>query len=183
MQIAFANPKKSRSKSKKTMATKVVRKKGATRRRIGRSISAGYSKLNASSIMATVKDGAIGALGAVGVEAITKRIPLPASMSTGYGAILVNVAVGVGLGYVVSKFAKKPKLGHALAGGAVTVALFKTVRDTVGGPLGLDGWDDSLMGNESLMDGGLLGFYSPGPNFSTPSTMNGVGVYENNEFL
>jgi hypothetical protein len=130
--------------------------------------------------METVKNGVLGAVGAVAVEAVLSKLPIPDQLSDGYGRIAVEVAAGIGLGMAVSKFMKKPRIGAAIAQGAATIATYKTVRDAVKTPLGLDvaGWE-----GESLMSDGLLGFYSPGPNYSVPGPMaGGVGYFESESF-
>jgi hypothetical protein len=88
--------------------------------------------------MATVKEGAIGAAGAIAAEVVLSKLPLGATFKVGtpqHTAASALAAVGVGM--IVAKYGKKPALGKAMAQGGVTVALHQTMRGFVAGPLGL----------------------------------------------
>ena len=89
------------------------------------------------AIMATVKEGAIGAAGAIAAEIVLSKLPLPANFKTGTMQPVASALAAVGVGMVVAKYGKKPALGKAMAQGGVTVALHQTMRGFVAGPLGL----------------------------------------------
>lgn len=91
----------------------------------------------AGQLMATAKEGAIGALGAIAAEVVLSKLPIPASLKSGQMQPIVSALAAVGVGYAIAKFAKKPALGKTLAQGGVTVALHQSIRPMVSGPLGL----------------------------------------------
>lgn len=128
----------------------------------------------------TLKNGAIGAAGAVISEVVLSKLPLPASFSTGTGMAVAKALVGVGVGMAVSKVMKNKSLGKTMAEGAVTIALHDTIRNAVKGPLGLSGYGDGgLLGYDS----GLLGYYSAANSYPTPVDMGaGVGYYEDSTY-
>lgn len=128
----------------------------------------------------TLKNGAIGAAGAVISEVVLSKLPLPASFSSGTGMAVAKALVGVGVGMAVSKVLKNKSLGKTMAEGAVTIALHDTIRNAVKGPLGLSGYGDGgLLGYDS----GLLGYYSAANSYPTPADMGaGVGYYEDSTY-
>jgi hypothetical protein len=90
-----------------------------------------------AAVMATVKEGAIGAAGAIAAEILLSKLPVPANFKTGTMQPVASALAAVGVGMLVSKYGKKPALGKAMAQGGVTVALHQTMRGFVAGPLGL----------------------------------------------
>lgn len=173
------NPRKRRKARKSPVA-----KKRVSRRRSLKSISTVARKAikryrrnpmpKLGGAMDTVKNGAIGAAGAVISEVVLSKLPLPAAMQSGAGLTAAKALVGVGVGMAVSKFLKNRSLGKTMAEGAVTIALHDTIRGAIKGPLGLSGYGDGgLLG---MSDAGLLGYYGAAPSFPTPETM---GYYDN----
>lgn len=126
------------------------------------------------STMDTLKNGAIGAAGAVVSEAVLSKLPLPASLTTGTGMAVAKALVGVGVGMVVTKVMKNKAMGKAMAEGAVTIALHDTIRNAVKGPLGLSGYDSGLLGYDS----GLLGYYSAAPVYDSVPDIPNMGYYD-----
>jgi len=120
-----------------------------------------------AKITDVAKTGAIGSVGALAGTVVGNLLPLPASWTDGALGPIVHALIGIGTGFAVSKFADK-KTGIAMAQGAVTVALYDTLRGAlqkVAPNLNLQGYDDAgLLGYD---DAGLLGAYADG----------GVGAY------
>lgn len=127
--------------------------------------------------MDTLKNGAIGAAGAVVSEAVLSKLPLPAALTTGTGMAVAKALVGVGVGMVVSKVMKNRSLGKTMAEGTVTIALHDTIRNAVKGPLGLSGYGNGLLG---YADEGLLGYYSAAPVFDNVPSVPSMGYYDDN---
>lgn len=174
--MLLVNPRKRRT------TRKSVAKAPATRRRRSRSRSLTTVRATRrrnpirrmGNTMDTLKNGAIGATGAVVTEAILSKLPLPASLSTGTGMAVSKALVGVGVGMVVSKVMKNRAMGKAMAEGAVTIALHDTIRNAVKGPLGLSGYDSGLLGYDS----GLLGYYSAAPVYDSVPDIPNMGYYD-----
>ena len=139
MAALLVNPRKRRSSKRKT-ARKTHRKSPSrslatvTTRKVAR-----YRR-NPSvrgNIMTTVKDGAIGAAGAIAAELLLSKLPLPAQFKSGPMQTVASALASVAVGMAVSKFGKKAALGKAMAQGGVTVALHQTMRGMVAAPLGI----------------------------------------------
>lgn len=80
----------------------------------------------------TLKDGAIGAVGAVATEMLLSKIPQTATMD-GNTKTAVSALASIGLGMAVAKFGKKHALGKTMAQGGVTVALHSVFKNMVPG--------------------------------------------------
>lgn len=115
------------------------------------------------STMDTIKEGAIGAAGAVASEVLLSKLPLPANLQTGPAKTAVSALGAVGVGMLVGKFANK-KLGKTMAQGGVTVALHSVIRGAVAGPMGLAGYYDDGMGYYGD-DDFSMGYNSSAPTF------------------
>lgn len=139
-------------------------------------------------VMGTLKDGAVGAAGAVATEIILSKLPLPAQLASGNGRIAASALGSIGVGMLVAKFGKNKKLGQTMAQGGVTVALHSLMRGAMSNIPGvnLSGYDDGLLG---YGDGLLaysdynddLGWMSPaavtGDEFSDYSVLDGYEDY------
>jgi hypothetical protein len=140
MAALLVNPRKRRARK-----TSVKRKKTSIAKRlmpaiVKRTSISKYRRNPAprnAAIMATVKEGAVGAAGAIAAEIVLSKLPLPANFKTGTMQPVASALAAVGVGMVVAKYGKKPALGKAMAQGGVTVALHQTMRGFVAGPLGL----------------------------------------------
>lgn len=160
-QLLMVNPRKRRKASKTKSRRKssggglLARAKSAisrSRRRYRRNPIGGVG----ATAMTQFKDGAIGAVGALAVDVIFAKLPLPANLKTGVLKPITQGLIGVGVGMAVAKFGKNRALGHKLAQGAVTISLYNAGKAMVGPSLGLSGYDDSgLLGYD---DSGLLGY-------------------------
>lgn len=175
MAALLVNPRKRRAKRK------TARKSPAKRRRPSvasvRTVSTRKYRRNparrSAKVMDTVKEGAIGAAGAIASEFIMSKLPLPASMNTATTQPVISALVSVGVGMAMAKFGKKPAIGKAMAQGGVTVALHQTMRGFVASPLGLP----ASAGVASLAgyygeDHSHMGYVEPTQTYENPE-MNG----------
>lgn len=188
--LMLVNPRKRRKARKTTVA-----KRNPSRRRKSLSTLAHHKKhsrrrsyrrnpIGGTSVTDQVKGAAVGALGAVGVDLLMTRLPIPATMKTGAMLHLSQGLVSLGLGMAVAKFGRNKKLGAQLADGGLTVALYAATKSMIGPKLGLSGFEtlgDDLLGYEMLGDD-LLGDddYLDGVGVTEDdwSQMNGVGWYD-----
>ena len=169
--LMLVNPRK-RRKARKTVAKRKAPRRRAlsvsttTRKSIRR-----YRRnpIRGGGVVKQFTDGAIGAAGALGVDVLMSKLPIPAQLTSNpLMASVTKGMIGVGMGMAVSKIARNKKLGEQLAGGAVTIALYNAGRGMIGPSLGLAGSDDGLLGwNDGLL--GMhdfnddLGYLSPVP--------------------
>lgn len=106
-------------------ANPVKRRSPARRRRNPISVSGIGRKLGMSSIVAMLKDAAIGGAGAIGVDLLMGRINgfLPASLRTNPNAIGAGDAVKAGITVILGHVLSKPTRGlsRKMAAGALTV--------------------------------------------------------------
>lgn len=155
--LMLVNPRKRRSTRKKRAVTK--RKSPARRLSTTRTTTVKRYRRNPSprmgSAIETVKDGAIGAAGAIATEVVLSKLPLPANLMTGPAKTAVSALGAVGIGMLVGKFGSKA-LGKKMAQGGVTVALHTIMRSAVAGPVGLAGTDD------------FMGYYDDGMGYVSP---------------
>ena len=174
--LMLVNPRKRRKAKRKTT---VAKRNPSRRRKVGavahRKHRRTYRRnpIGGSSLTEQIKGSAIGALGAVGVDLLMSKLPIPASMKTGAMLHLTQGAVSLGLGMAVSKLGRNKKLGMQLAEGGLTIALYAATKSMIGPKLGLAGFEslgDDLLGYEMLGDD-LLGM-------DDDFTMGGVGWYD-----
>lgn len=160
--LMLVNPRKRRAKRKTARkAPSIARRvktvyKKATRK-YRRNPIGGSGKTN---MVNQIKNAAIGAGGAVAVDILLAKLPIPANMKTGTMRAATQGMLSVGLGMAVAKFGKNKALGVALAEGGLTVALHGVLKSTVNNAmptLQLAGDDESLLGYEDL-SGDLLGY-------------------------
>lgn len=128
-----AKKRKSIARRVKSLVPSIVKRTSISKYRRNPAPRAGTA-----AVMATVKEGAIGAAGAIAAEVILSKLPLGAQFKPGGAQYVVASALAsVGVGIAVAKYGKKPALGKAMAQGGVTVALHQTMRGFVAAPLGL----------------------------------------------
>ncbi len=175
-QMLLVNPAKRRTKRKKRTKTPSVRRrvraKAATVARKVRQYRRNPSPRGLNGAIDTMKDGAIGAAGAVATEVLLSKIPLPANLMTGTAKTAVSALASVGVGMLVSKYGNRA-MGKKMAQGGVTVALHTIMRSAVAGPAGLAGTDDFA----GYFDEGV-GYFDEGVGYTSPApTYNGDGTY------
>lgn len=146
-----ANPAPKRRKYRRSM--KVRARRAVRRAQAGFIRMGGMGSLSAP--LSIVKTAAIGAVGAVGVNLVLSKLPLPPVLMTGKARFLTQGAVAIGVGML----AAKSKLVGAnvaakLAEGSLTVTLADAIRE-VAGDAGFN-----LSG---------MGYYLPAPRAVAPS--------------
>ena len=165
----ISNPRKRATKRKtakrKSPARRLATVKTVSTRRYRRNPSP-----RVNNAIETIKDGAIGAAGAVATEVILSKLPLPANFQSGPARTAVSALGAVGVGMLVSKFGDK-KMGKTMAQGGVTVAMHSTLRGMVAGPMGLSGADDLMGYGDDLMG---MGYYSPAPVYGEVDDMGAM---------
>jgi len=171
---------KAKTKTKRRSSGLMVKARsalGSVRRRYRRNPIGGST---VSTAMTQFKAGAIGAAGALAVDVVFAKLPLPANLKTGALKPVMQGLVGIAIGMAVAKFGKNKKLGSELAQGAVTVSLYNAGRAMLAPTLGLSGYDDSgVLGYD---DQGMLGFqdlgwYSPA-QVSNPYPMSDTSGFD-----
>lgn len=180
--LLLANPRKRRkSKAKKKTTTRRRRNPIAkvTRRTRRRS-----NPRALGGAMNTVVGSAVGAGGALVVEAAMQRMPfISPAMSTGPMGAATRGVIALGAGMLVSKFLKQRKLGEQIAAGGLTVAMYSAAKDSqIGKAMGLSNYGGDLLGYgggdgllyygaDSDMTGGDLDYYSASETYDVPVDM------------
>lgn len=152
-ELMFLNPSPRRRRKapvKRRRARTPVRT--VARRRIGRRRR---NPVRLSGITDQFMSGAIGAAGALAVDVVMSKVPLPATFTASpVMTALTKGGIGIAIGMAVSKMGRNRGLGTKLANGAITIGLYNAGKATVGPTLGLAGSDEGLLG----YDTGLLGY-------------------------
>jgi len=156
----LVNPAKRRkSKSKRRKSPIAKRVVSSVKRRVKKYRCNPISG-SSSGIMNQVKNAAVGAAGALAVDVVMSKLPLPLAMQTGAGRSAAQGLVSLGLGYAVAKFGKNRSLGVQLAEGGLTIALhgvFKGAVQKAMPTLALGEYDDDGLMGEGLLGNDLLG--------------------------
>lgn len=123
-------------------------------------------------IVNLLKASGIGAAGALAIDLVYAKLPIPASMQTGTLAPVTKAAVTVGLGMLAGKVLSKP-MAHSAVVGALTVQLHAILKNMAAG-VGIAGYTD-INGIE---------YYSPAEIAASGmsqyiSGADGVGEYVN----
>lgn len=158
--LMLLNPKKRKrkGKSKKRRVTK-------SRRKVSRRYK--RNPLNTGGIVKQVTGAVIPAAGAIGLDVVYGYLPIPDRFKNGALRHVVKGAAAIGLGMLVSQFAKK-QLGNDIAQGALTVIMYNAGRDLAG----------RFMPNLNLGiydDDDDLGYYSAG-YVPQAESMNGLDL-------
>ncbi len=145
--VAAVNPRHRKRKYRRNPVEALAAMNPRRRRRYHRNPRLGFSM---QALTGQVMDGALGAIGGVGLDAVMRFVP--ATWKTGPARYLVKGAGSVLLG-VVAGMLKLPAAGK-IATGAMTVTLYEAAREYVTTPMGLGEYTES--------DIQALGYYSPG---------------------
>lgn len=169
-QVLFANPKARRPR--KTRA-KARRRSTGIAKRVGGLVRARRRSYRRNplpkigNVMTTFTGGAIGAAGAIGVDFVMGKLPLPAQLQTGPLNAITKGLVGIGVGMAIAKVGKNKRIGEQVAQGAVTVALYEAGKKAFNlgdvSDAGLLGYDNTMLGYTDIDDG--LGWQSAAPVF------------------
>ena len=91
-----------------------------------------------------------GAVGAIGVNLILSKLPLPDVLTTGAVKHVARVGIILGLGMLANKVSRSPMIGQAVQG-ALTVSVYESIKE--------------LMSNAGFQLNGIgtdeMGYYSP----------------------
>jgi hypothetical protein len=191
--LMLANPgRKLKRAKRKTRARRSLSAapRKATKRRYRRNPIA----MGSMGVGSVIKSGAIGAIGAFGVDLVMSKIPQLQTLGGAQMAPVVKGAVGFAIGMAVAKLGKNRALGVSLAEGALTVQLHSLLKGTVGKSMGLAGdYDDfdldtlnaygldfddtdmSVSGGGDLLGSDLLGYTNAAP------VMMGMGAYTDSQ--
>ncbi len=173
MAALLVNPRKRRTKRKTARKTPARKRRSslATVKTVSTRKYRRNPSRRSSKPIDTIKEGAIGAAGAIASEFVMSKLPIPTAMNTDTTRPIVSALVSVGIGMAMSKFGKKPAIGKAMAQGGVTVALHQSMRGFVAGPLGLTTATPALAGYYGE-DHSMMGYVEPTQTYATPE-MNG----------
>lgn len=141
MAALLINPRKRRTTRKSKRKAPAKRRRSTSLATV-KTVSTRRYRRNPSSrtnIMGTVKEGAVGAVGAIAAEFLISKLPLPDQFKSSTAQPIVSALASVGVGMLVSKFGKKHALGKTMAQGGVTVAMHQAMRGLVAAPLNLEG--------------------------------------------
>ncbi len=126
MELIIANPRKSRKKKGRVVVAKKGKKSRSGRGRVARAVrrarraASGFGSFDATKLAMA---GAVGAVGIVAANYIADKLQdRVAMLQKPEGRILGTAAIGLGVGYAVAKWGRKPQWGAALALGAVAAS-------------------------------------------------------------
>lgn len=118
-----------------------------------------------------LKQSGVGAVGAIALDIVYSKLPIPDTMKVGYQGAAVKAAATIGLGILAGKVLSKP-MAHGATVGALTVQIHELLKGLASGA--------GLMGVTDIN----MGYYSPaqiaqsGVGMYLPSPMNsGMGEY------
>lgn len=182
-QMLLVNPAKRRTKRKARSKTPSIRRRArakvASVKTTVRKYRRNPSPRGLNGAMDTMKDGAIGAAGAVATEVLLSKIPLPPNLMSGNAKTAVSALASVGVGMLVSKYGNRA-MGKKMAQGGVTVALHTIMRSAVAGPAGLPVMNSAVAGTDDFVgyfDEGV-GYFDEGVGFvDSAPTFNGDSTY------
>jgi hypothetical protein len=124
----------------------------------------------AGEVKSMLVPAGIGAVGAVGLNVALAYLPIPASLQSGYGQILVSAAGAAGLGIIAGMIAGK-RVGTAVGVGGLVVTGVQLLNQVLGPTLG-----SSVKGLSGLAD---FSDFRGGPGVGAYMRPAGVGAYMN----
>lgn len=111
-----------------------------------------------------------GAIGAVAVNTVIARLPIPAMLNTGRVRYVTQGALAIGLGMLASRMGLGSGVAAKMAEGSLTVTLHQALVDIAAGAgMNLSGFGYYLPGRAAMPPSG-----SAAP---TPRAMAGMGKY------
>lgn len=163
-QLMLVNPRKRRKSKKSARKTGIVRRaKSLVHRSVKRARKYRRNPIGGGSstgVTGQLKAAAIGAAGALAVDVVMSKLPLPANLQTGMGRTAAQGLVSIGLGMAVAKFGKNKKLGVQIAEGGLTIALHGVMKGALSKSIPSLAGNEGLLGYDDLSgyDDGLLGY-------------------------
>lgn len=112
-----------------------------------------------------------GAVGAVAVNLILSKLPLPAVLTSGPIKHVARVGIILGLGLIANKVSRNPMIGRAVEG-ALTVSVYESIKELMAGA-GMP-----LAGDMGISDG--VGYYSAAQTINGYVDNPGMGTYIDN---
>lgn len=172
--LLIENPSKRRSKRKKSPAKRTYRRnpvaKAAAPKRRRRSYKRNPIK---KDVVQTVMNAGIMATGAVGVDYIASKLPIPEDIKAGQFAPLVRAGVAIAAGAALEKGLKQRQLGRQVVEGSMVVIAHDTITKVLTEQNLLSSYDDMVYKDMGAYDD-LLNAYSGGQS-------NGLLAYTQNE--
>jgi hypothetical protein len=154
--LMLVNPAKRKKRKSVAKRSRVVRRKRAAVGYAKNPVRARKYRRNPISggMIGQVKSAGIGAAGALAVDILMQKLPIPLSMRTGPLKHVAQGIVSLGLGFLVAKVGKNRSIGTQLADGGLVIAMYGGMKSLIGPKLGLsdDLLGDDLLGVEDYMD-------------------------------
>lgn len=167
-----------------TVGTKKIRRRKLNPRRRHRSRRRHNPRFSVSGVVSQLMPAALGAGGAIAVDVALGYLPIPAQFTTGYYKHGLRIASALGIGWLARKFLGGR--GNAVAGGALTVAMYMLLKDVIvqfaPSVKGLGDYEEIAIDNTADQIGAYmdpayrLGAYLPDGSISQPGP---VGAYMN----
>lgn len=172
--MMMVNPKKRRKTPAKRKAGKSVAKR---RRR---------NPIRTAGAINQIQNAAVGAAGALGVDVVMAKMPLPIAMTaTPAMRAATQGVVSLALGMLVANFGKKRVLGRQIAEGGLTVALHGVGKGLIGPQLGLSAYGGNLLAYQDMDDYSSIDAYTNGgmDAWTSPAPIAGDDVdMENDDY-
>lgn len=150
-----SNPVRARRRKSAIRSNPVPGFKRARRAKSHRRIRRNPIGHSAGGFLKPLMHAVPGAVGAVAVNLVLSKLPLPAMLTTGVVKHVARVGVILGLGMLANKVSRSPMIGQAIQG-ALTVSVYESIKELAAGA-GMNLGDDMGMGDTTEE----LGFYSP----------------------
>lgn len=138
------NPRKRRSRRRSSFKSNPMRSvtfhgRPASRRRFRRSgfrrnpigTRVGLRQMARDTLM----PGVIGGVGAVGLDFLLQKLPLPAALQSRTMAPIVKFAGAIGLGLVVGMLTKNRRMGESVAAGGIAVTAYDLIKSFMPQPV------------------------------------------------
>lgn len=145
----------------------------ARRRRRHNPLSLGKFSVN-SFMKQTLMPSAIGAAGALGLDMILSKLPLPDSFKTSTMKPLVRIAGAVAMGMLAGAVTNR-RMAEQLTAGAVTVVLYDTLKEFM--VANVPAVAPALAGLGAAYDYDTLGYAGAGSNAGMGEYVSGMGMY------
>lgn len=170
--------------ARKTTTTTAKPRRAKARRAVTVSYRRNPLPARAKGIVAeNIKPAAIGAAGALALDVIVSKLPIPASLKTGPANYAARAVGAIALGMIAEKAGLKHDTAVSLSRGGLTVVLHdagKAVMRAQFPKLALAAYEEELSDIAGMMDGldGLDGLDALGLNEPEPMADLAANVYD-----
>ena len=151
--VVRSNPVKRRRRKSAVRSNPVPGFRRARARRSSKRVRRNPIGHSSGGILKPLMTAVPGAVGAVGVNLILSKLPLPAMLTSGPIKHVARVGIILGLGMLANKVTRSPMVGQAIQG-ALTVSVYESIKELMSGA-GMNLGDDMGMGTDEM------GYYSP----------------------